>query len=320
MSKRRTAAVPETADQHQRELIRLIQAFQHTHDPYSVFSDFVEMSALAISNAVDQGQYEAREERYLAIARKYTREELDRFARMLAALTMSLELRQAMLDFTDVLGEVFMQLDINNTRAGQFFTPYPVSRLMAGLSIGDGGSAVREHGFLRLQEPACGAGSMVIAAAESLARAGHNYQHAMHATAIDIDARCVHMAYLQLSLLHIPAVVVHGNALSLEVWGIWKTPAHVMGAWDWRLRRHLADTPVPRESAAAAEVPAEVQTATVIEGTEPEALKTETLLADDVAVAVANLTLDSDLADLFEVALAKSQGSIFEKVDQMLLF
>jgi hypothetical protein len=43
--------------------------------------------------------------------------------------------------------------------------------------------------------------------------------------------RCVHMAYVQLSLLGIPAVVVHGNALSLDVWGVWYTPAHVLVGW-----------------------------------------------------------------------------------------
>uniref|UniRef100_UPI003F507BB4 hypothetical protein n=1 Tax=Caballeronia sp. LjRoot34 TaxID=3342325 RepID=UPI003F507BB4 len=53
-------------------------------------------------------------------------------------------------------------------------------------------------------------------------------------------------------MLHIPAVVVHGNALSLDVWGMWYTPAHVMGGWKWKLRRReaesqaqaLLDTPV----------------------------------------------------------------------------
>jgi len=39
------------------------------------------------------------------------------------------------------------------------------------------------------------------------------------------------MAYVQLSLLGIPAVVVHGNALSLDVWGVWYTPAHVLVGW-----------------------------------------------------------------------------------------
>jgi hypothetical protein len=81
---------------------------------------------------------------------------------------------------------------------------------------------------LRLNEPACGAGGMVIAYADALQSAVLNYQDSMHAICVDIDARCVHMTYLQLVLLHITAIVVHGNALSMEEWSRWYTPAHIM--------------------------------------------------------------------------------------------
>ena len=47
------------------------------------------------------------------------------------------------------------------------------------------------------------------------------------------------MTYVQLSLLHVPATVVHGNALSMEVWGTWYTPAHILGGWTFKLRRRL---------------------------------------------------------------------------------
>ena len=79
---------------------------------------------------------------------------------------------------------------------------------------------------------------MVIAAAEAMLDAGHNYQQCMHCTGTDIDIVSVHMAYIQCSLLHIPAVIQHGNFLSNEVWSEWKTPAHVLGFWDAKLNRH----------------------------------------------------------------------------------
>lgn len=191
-----------TADECQKALVKLIQSFSHGHHLHTVFSDFVELSALAISNSVDLSQYEPREKRYLDIVGKYRREEVERFPQMLGLLTESFEMRtQAMHKagsggfamasggLTDVLGETYMMLELGNARAGQFFTPYHVSRMMAMMTIGDGGPAVREHGFIRVQEPACGAGGMVIAVAESLHDAGHNYQQAMHATCIDIDPR-----------------------------------------------------------------------------------------------------------------------------------
>jgi len=78
---------------------------------------------------------------------------------------------------------------------------------------------------------------MVIALALELQERGVNYQQQLHVTAVDVDAKCVHMTYLQLSLLHIPAVVVHGNSLSLEEFGRWYTPAHIMNGWNYKLRR-----------------------------------------------------------------------------------
>lgn len=68
-------------------------------------------------------------------------------------------------------------------------------------------------------ESACGAGGMCIAVAEAMTERGLNYRACAHITAIDVDATAVHMAYIQLSLLHVPASVVHGNSLSLEVRG-----------------------------------------------------------------------------------------------------
>src|SRR5579863_8704513 len=55
-------------------------------------------------------------------------------------------------------------------------------------------------------------------------RTRNHYQKHLHVTAVDVDPKCVHMTYLQLSLLHVPAIVVHGNSLSLEEFGHWYTP------------------------------------------------------------------------------------------------
>jgi hypothetical protein len=44
------------------------------------------------------------------------------------------------------------------------------------------------------------------------------------------------MTYVQLSLLHLPAIVVLGDALRLTTEATWFTPAHVMGGWNHRLK------------------------------------------------------------------------------------
>ena len=219
-------------DRHQQEFAKLVDENSRSRHPYTVFKDFCELAALSFSNAVDRAQYEAREARYLQIVKGYKVDEVARCPKMLACLTLSLEE-----NMNDCLGQLFMALELGNSRAGQFFTPYHVSLLMAKMLSGDAGQLCKARGFVRVMEPAAGAGGMVIATAQALRDEGINYQQAMHATCIDIDATAVHMAYVQLTLLHIPAIVVHGNALSLEQWGYWLTPAHVLGFWDAKLKR-----------------------------------------------------------------------------------
>lgn len=261
-SPRKRVAPPRDAGIN--DLARLVEAFAPAHRPDTVFGDFVELSALALSNAVDISQREPREARYLQIAGGYSREEMNRFATMLGVLTDIYDVRVRGLiasagniathpdeGLGDVLGQLYMTLGMGNDRTGQVFTPYNVSRMMAAIMIGDGGPGLRRHGFITLCEPACGAGGMVIACAEAMHGCGHNYQRCMHATCIDIDIRCALMTYVQLSLLHIPAIVIHGNSLQCEVRSAWYTPAHVLGGWNARLRRAEAQ-PVEPEAGKGA--------------------------------------------------------------------
>ena len=68
-----------------------------------------------------------------------------------------------------------------------------------------------------------------------------NYQQRLHVTAVDIDRRAVHMAYIQFTLMHIPAVVIVGNSLSMEMHEYWYTPAHILGGWTAKLARADAE-------------------------------------------------------------------------------
>lgn len=221
-----------TADGHRRDMVRLIKENATRADLWSVWSDFIEMSALAIANAVDWAQRTEREARYMAIVKRYSKEQAMRFAHALGALTMAMEKAE----FGDILGTTFMELDLGSKWAGQFFTPYEVCRVMAGITLGNGVDAkLQERGFITACDPAVGAGALPIALAEELHRAGHNYQKCLHVTAQDVDQKAAHMAYIQLSLLHVPAVVIVGNTLANECRERWFTPAHILGGWSRKL-------------------------------------------------------------------------------------
>ena len=218
-------------DDHHRAFTKLFQQNCDRHRPHTVFSDFCEMSAISISNAVDLAQYDKREARYLQIAGTYEREELNRFAQMLACVVQALED-----GMHDCLGKLFMALEMASHWKGQYFTPWEICGLMACLTTTDARDVIQAKGFLTVMEPAAGAGAMVIAIADALRERGLNYQQCMHETAVDVDETAAHMCYVQLALLHVPAVVVVGNSLSLEERGHWLTPAHVIGGWERRLR------------------------------------------------------------------------------------
>lgn len=221
-----------------KELVKLLQAGAYRTNVWDVFRDFLEMAALSIANAIDLAQREPREERYLSIIRRYEREDQERFPRMFALLVQAMEERRG-----DVMGAILGELELGNSARGQFFTPDHVCRLMADVQVGDG-SAMREliaqKGFITLSEPTVGGGAMVIAYAEAMQAAGLNYQQHLHVTAQDVDPRAVHMAFVQFSLLHIPAVLILGNTLAMEQREIWYTPAHILGFWVQKLHRGYA--------------------------------------------------------------------------------
>lgn len=214
-----------------------------------VFRDFCELSALAIRNSVDDRGRDEREARYAEIVKGYTAEEVDRFARLLAELTIELST-----GLSDALGHLYMSLDLGNERLGQFFTPYEVSQLMARLTVGEVTQALAKQPFVTVHEPASGSGGMIIALADALREEGVNYQRKLHVVAVDLDVTAVHMTYVQLSLLHVPATVIHGNMLTLEQREVWPTPAHVLGGWSARL--HHRDVVEAKRLSPVVDLPA----------------------------------------------------------------
>ena len=199
----------------------------------------MEATAIALSNAVDLANREAREKRYLEIVGRYDRDVVDLFPKVFGEVVEALEAEPG-----DVLGAVYGELEQNSKDRGQFFTPYPICKLMAQVTLHSRESAaeiIERKGFIRTMEPACGSGAMIIALAEAMRAEDINYQRHLHVTAVDIDLRAIHMAYIQFTLMHIPAVLVHGNSISLDVHDRWYTPAHILGGWSMKLARTNTD-------------------------------------------------------------------------------
>ncbi|WP_337263710.1 MULTISPECIES: N-6 DNA methylase [unclassified Serratia (in: enterobacteria)] len=215
-------------EHYRRTFVSLFKETARNHHRYEVFRDFAEMAALAMQNAFLKSP--TLEKEYLAIAGRYKPDDIQRMTRLLGCLAGALECQ-----YGDFLGQIFMELDIGSEHMGQFFSPYDLSQLMASVTAGDVAQQLEREPFIMLDEPAVGAGSMVIAFAEVMMEQGINPQQALFARCTDIDPIAAHMCYLQLSYLGIPAEVIIGNTLTLVVRKTFKTPLWYVGNWGERL-------------------------------------------------------------------------------------
>ncbi|MDK6079778.1 N-6 DNA methylase [Massilia varians] len=252
----RSANLSKQATDHRTNIIKMIDEVGRRHGRQTVFRDFVTMSAVALSK-LDFRQAEEREELYMQTVRKYTSDEAKTIAHMFAELQEGLSVAPR-----DILGEIYMQLELGNSKIGQYFTPHHICELMAELSMSDNVvEQVEKQGFITFSEPASGSGATIIAAMMAMQNRGLNYQRHAHVTAVDLDSTSAMMAYVQLSLLHVPAVVVHGNTLTLEEYSHWYTPAHIMGNWNSKLAQVSAERAAAASlRAGAAQEPGDDQT------------------------------------------------------------
>lgn len=214
----------------QKELINQIKRIGEKHGIWNVFEDFLTISSISISNAFDFDK--KREEDYLKVIKKYNPNELNEFAKLLALLTNLLNSFST--NPQDVLGDLFHKLELHNKYKGQFFTPNHICKFMGKALLTDVDNIINRKGYISILEPTCGSGALILGAADALASKNFNYQKQMLVTAIDIDLKCVFMTYIQLSLFGIPAIVIHGNALTVEEWSRWYTPMYFIGSWQYK--------------------------------------------------------------------------------------
>ena len=214
------------------DILKLLEKGLYKVDARKFLSDVFECGAIAVSNKFDRRQAAEREKRYLQIVNSY---EPDLRHLMAAVFTkmytlLSNQIRPDV-GFNDYLGDLYMKSETSNSKAGQFFTPYNLSKACAAISINK--AMVDEYSMndkiIRINEPACGAGGMILAAVDILYNKHHfNYSRNLIVECSDIDSRCVHMAYLQLGLAGVPAVIYQRDTLSMKTWQRWETPAYIM--------------------------------------------------------------------------------------------
>lgn len=237
----------------QKNIVKMLDGLCGRYSRWEVWQDFITMSAISIANALGGPHRDAREREYVQHASRYSEKEMCIFAQMLVEVVMEMERNPDQ----DLLGELFMTLDLSNEWKGQFFTPYNVCQAMSAMIYGDDFKAkIEEKGWGAINDPACGAGALLIAFANECRRSRHdiNYQTSVLFVAQDIDFLAGMMCYIQLSLMGCPGYVVIDDSISHPITGldprglipydgpnVWYTPMYFRSEWQWRRAWATAD-------------------------------------------------------------------------------
>lgn len=224
----------------EKEFMDIFKQMCYSRSSWEVWSDVMSAIACSLSNAVDKtpARHERREKEYEQCIKRLGSVELP--AKLMGIIVMALENEPEQ----DFLGEMYMKLELGNHWKGQFFTPYTVCQCMAEINIGPGiETEIDTKGYLSVNDPACGAGATLIAAANTFRRHGIDYQRDVLFVAQDIDRVVGLMCYIQLSLLGCPGYVAIANSLTNPVCGsaiapyegenqeFWYTPFYFRPVW-----------------------------------------------------------------------------------------
>lgn len=199
-----------------QKLFPQVARYRHRHE---VFRDFIASFAISLHNASGPPSA-SREEEYAQIMKRYTDEDRSGIHQLASFIIHALDPEPR-----DVLGPIFMGLELGDGWKGQFFTPHEISKMMAAIVCGNIADKIERDGALSFSEPACGAGGMILAAAGHVIQAGFDPAKTMRVHAIDVDRTAALMCYIQCALWNIPTTVVVGNTITLEEREIWLTPA-----------------------------------------------------------------------------------------------
>ena len=233
-----------------KEIINKFRKLQGKHDLWLIYSDFLEMIAIAMSNSTERvfnkKRFEEREKEYLKIAKKYSKDELMTFAEIYADI-VNLQDKNVKKGngFRDILGSLLMQLELGNKWNGQFFTPDSIANLMAKMSLNEKRlkETIEKDGFIVGMDEAVGGGVTMLGLANTMLDLGYNPQKQLFIVCGDLDRKSCFMTYIQLAMAGIGAIVKNQDALrkdilknSINPIDVWVTPSFYMNGWEYRLK------------------------------------------------------------------------------------
>lgn len=226
-----------------KEFLRIFRQMSQRLSSWNLWCDLMTIFACSLSNPLDTNieRRNRRDKEHTDAVERVG--EYEPVIRMMECLIDAFEMDPNQ----DFLGTIYQELNLSNKWNGQFFTPYSVCGLMAQLHRDSIIHTAQEKGFASVCDNACGAGALLIAAANAVKEAGHNYQQDVLFVGQDIDPVAVKMCYIQLSLLGCSGYICCADSLANPVVGnglipfeqegqdFWYTPMWYRD--DWQLLR-----------------------------------------------------------------------------------
>ena len=220
-------------------IAKLFLTLTGSRNLWQVWSDAILLMAISISNPCDNGERRRdREKAYMERIKNFSEQEQKVLVNIFVAIVEAFEKNPNQ----DLLGQLFMELNLGNARNGQFFTPYDVCVFMASISADDEiKSKIADKGYVTVNDCACGAGATLIAFANKIHEMGINYQTDCMFVAQDVDDTTALMCYIQLALLGCPGYIKIGDTLTnplTDSWmeielgnNFWLTPMFYTDVW-----------------------------------------------------------------------------------------
>jgi N-6 DNA Methylase len=214
-------------------------AFLFRRNKFDGWSDWLTITSCSIHQGLYQlGVLEADElsqqveEEFLAVANRNTPEQMGYFRQLTATVAQLIQ------SGYDIMGDLFQLMELHNPHAAQYFTPPDVAALLVRLGMGNLKEQIEDHGRVTIADHACGSGGLLLAAADYIESLGYDPKEVAVFEGIDLDRDCFNMAYTQLSLRGLQAVIHHGNTLTLEIHETRCTPMlRMYQCWQWDMEQ-----------------------------------------------------------------------------------
>ncbi len=206
--------IPLGQEENYKELAKRIDAMRpfgyHTCDNFAIL---MELMAISLSNVVKHPEWEEREQQYLQLIKTIDADA----AAAAAGFVMNWFTQQP--EPIDLLGPFHTWVGMDNAGTGQFFTPWHISVMMAKMQFGskeDVEKQIKNKGYISVADPTCGAGGMLVAAANALSALDIDPRKGVY-YGVELMPTTAYTAFVQCALYGLPAVIQHGDSMQMRV-------------------------------------------------------------------------------------------------------